>query len=498
MVIKGGSVAGGARIAKHLQNTDSNERMEVLELRGVAAKDLRGALQEMEEAAAACPNCRKPLYHASINTRAGERLNDTQRMQAIDRLERELGLTGQPRVVVVHEKKDRQRHDREHCHVVWSRIDLARLRAISDSHNYRKHELVARELERAFGHERVQGAHIEREGRPRPKRTPSHAEMQQGARTGITPQAARAHITNLWRQSDTGAAFAKALEDSGWILARGDRRDFVAVDPKGGVHSLARRIEGAKVRDVRARLVDLDPSALPSVAEARAMQRARQRARAPQEAARMPPPASGQRPAPRPARVVTSGMRRALATRLARLARRPAALPIPRSAAPAHVAGGESRPARASGGFVKAASTGSHGNPRAWPERGGDPRTDSPRALDHPRALDWRNQSRALVARSPPVTLPTVKPSKSKPVKVRKRKRISGASRPPRLQIVAYGRVIVRDHRAKAEQPLTAPVRPLATGGMCHAQRIDLQAAIEGKITWAEYARKWGGRALSL
>ena len=174
--------------------------------------------------------------------------------------------------------------------------------------------LVARELERAFGHERVQGAHIEREGRPRPKRTPSHAEMQQGARTGISPQAARAHITNLWRQSDTGAAFAKALEDSGWTLARGDRRDFVAVDPKGGVHSLARRIDGAKVKDVRARLVNLDLSALPSVAEARAMQRARQRARAPQEAARPQPPASGQRPAPRPARVVTSAMRRALAT----------------------------------------------------------------------------------------------------------------------------------------------------------------------------------------
>ena len=129
---------------------------------------------------------------------------DPQRYQAIDRLEKELGLTGQPRAVVVH-KKD----GREHCHVVWSRIDLARLRTISDSHNYRKHELVARELERAFGHERVQGAHIEREGRARPKRTPSHAEMQQGTRTGITPQAARAHITKVWQQSDTGAAFAK-------------------------------------------------------------------------------------------------------------------------------------------------------------------------------------------------------------------------------------------------------------------------------------------------
>ena len=309
------------------------------------------------------------------------------------------------------------------------------------------------------------------------------------------PQAARAHITKLWQQSDTGAAFAKALEDSGWILARGDRRDFVAIDPKGGVHSLARRIDGAKVKDVRARLVDLDMSALPGVAEARAMQRARQRARAPQEAARMPPSASGRRPAPRPARVVTSAMRRALATRLARLARRPAALPIPRSAAPAHVAGDVSRPAQAAGGLFTAASIGSHGSPRAGAERGGGPRTDSPRASDHPRAPDWRNQSRALVARSPPAALPTVKPSKSRPVKGRKRGSISGASRP---QIVAYGRVIVRDHRAKAEQPLTAPVRPLATGGMCYAQRMDLQAAIEGKITWAEYNRKWGGRALSL
>jgi hypothetical protein len=66
------------------------------------------------------------------------------------------------------------------------------------------------------------------------------------------------------------------------------------------------------------------------------------------------------------------------------------------------------------------------------------------------------------------------------------------------LPIVAYGRVIVRDHRTKAEQLLTAPMRLLATGGMCHAQRIDLQAAIAGKITWVEYNRKWGGRSLSL
>jgi hypothetical protein len=75
-------------------------------------------------------------------------------------------------------------------------------------------------------------------------------------------------------------------------------------------------------------------------------------------------------------------------------------------------------------------------------------------------------------------------------VRVSKRKRVSGASHPLRLRIVGYGRFMVRDQRAKAEQPLIVPMRPIATGGMCCAQRMDLQAAIAGKITWAEYNRK--------
>jgi hypothetical protein len=270
MVIKGKSVAGATRLDAHLKRTDTNEDMRVLELRDVAADDLRGALKEMEAIASACPNCKRPFYHASINTRADERLTPEQREQAIDWLERELGLTGQPRVVVLHEKKDR-----EHIHIVWSRIDLETLRTTSDSHNYRKHEIVARELERAFGHERVQGAHIEREGQPRPERTPSHAEMQQAERTGVSPKEAREHVTALWQRTDSGASFQAALEQSGWTLARGDRRDFVVIDPKGTTHSLSRRIDGATVKDVRARMANVDMKRLPSVAEGKAIQYAR-------------------------------------------------------------------------------------------------------------------------------------------------------------------------------------------------------------------------------
>jgi hypothetical protein len=267
VIIKGTSCAGASRLAAHLTRTDTNERAEVKEVRGVVAEDLLGALREMESVAAGARTT-KPFYHGSINTREDERLTDEQRTHAIDKLEASLGLTGQPRVVVVHEKEGR-----EHCHIVWSRIDLDRMAAISDSNNYRKHEEVARALEKEFGHERVQGAHVERDGKDRPKRTPSHAEMLQAERTGVSPQEAKELITGIWNTTKNGKEFQAALAEKGWMLARGDRRDFVAVDPTGGTHSIARRIEGAKAADVRQRFADIDPRDLQSVAEAKQVQR---------------------------------------------------------------------------------------------------------------------------------------------------------------------------------------------------------------------------------
>jgi hypothetical protein len=42
------------------------------------------------------------------------------------------------------------------------------------------------------------------------------------------------------------------LAEHGYMLARGDRRDFVIVDREGGIHSLARRIDGMKAAELRA------------------------------------------------------------------------------------------------------------------------------------------------------------------------------------------------------------------------------------------------------
>lgn len=273
MIIKGGSCAGAGRLATHLLRADHNERVEVAELRGTVATDLRGALTDMA-ALSAGTLCIRPLYHASLNTRTDEALTGAQRLHAVDRLEAALGLTGHPRAVVIHEKSGR-----DHTHVVWARADAERGRVVSDSHNYRRHEAVARELEQAFGHAPVAGVHIgrQRDGQersPRLARTPAHDEMQQAARSATRPDQARAEVTALWRGTVTGRAFAAALSEAGWQLCRGDRRDFVLIDAAGEVHSLARRIEGARAADIRARLTDINPATLPGVAETRAARRA--------------------------------------------------------------------------------------------------------------------------------------------------------------------------------------------------------------------------------
>ncbi len=266
MIIKGGARARAGELADHLERADTNERVRVVELRDVAGANLDQALREME-ALASGTRCKSPLYHANIDPRADEVMTPEQWARAVDALEEKLGLQGQPRAVVQHVKEGR-----EHTHVVWSRIDLDHMRAIPYSHNYRKHEEVSRALEREFGHARVQGAHAEREGVPRSERTPSQAEMQQAARSQIDPKAVKAELSGLWRQTDTGKAFAAALEDAGYCLARGDKRDFIIVDQAGETHSLTRRIEGAKAKDISARMGDLDPAGLPDAEAAKAIQ----------------------------------------------------------------------------------------------------------------------------------------------------------------------------------------------------------------------------------
>jgi hypothetical protein len=263
MIIKGKSRAGPQQLATHLGNAEKNERVSLVETRGTIAQDLRGALVEMD-AYAVGTKCERSLYHAAISPEPPHVLTPEQRAEAIDALEKRLGLDGHARVIVMHEKLGRQ-----HIHVVWSRIDLEKMRSVSDSHNYRKHEEVARDLERRFGHDRVQGAHHERHGVDRPDRTPSRAELRQEERTGIIGKHVKEEVSEAFRASDGPEAFRAALQERGYTLARGDRRDYVILDEKGGIHSLARRIDGMKAADLREFMAATKHESVPTIGQAR-------------------------------------------------------------------------------------------------------------------------------------------------------------------------------------------------------------------------------------
>lgn len=218
------------------------------------------------QAIASLSECQKFLYHASINPKEGEHLTQEQWDFSVDLLEANLGLEGHQRAVVEHVKEGRA-----HYHVVWNRVDVDTLTAVRMSHNYLAHEVTARELEREFDLERVQGAHAERDGIPRPERQPKQWEMDRGRRSGIDPRKVKAEVSELWAEAENGTDFSRSLEARGYLLAKGDRRDFVIVDSHGDPHSITRRT-GAKAAEVRAKLADIDRAGLPTVEQARATQ----------------------------------------------------------------------------------------------------------------------------------------------------------------------------------------------------------------------------------
>jgi hypothetical protein len=272
--IKGQSRAGGRELAAHLLNAEKNETISIVRVSGTVAQDLPGAFAEME-AVASGTRCQKSLYHAKISPDPKEpRLTPEQWDRAVSALADELGMDGNAYVFVLHRKYGKFTPDvlREHGHVVFSRIDPETMTAVHDGHNYRKHEIVARQLEREFGHARIQGAHAERNGHPRPERTPPEWEMQRATISGINPRDVGATVRRLWSEARTPQSFAAALPQKGLRLAIG-KRDLVVLDPAGDVHTLARCL-GVKVADIRAKLAGIDRATLPTVEQAREALRA--------------------------------------------------------------------------------------------------------------------------------------------------------------------------------------------------------------------------------
>jgi len=259
MILKGNQRGFGQELARHLLNVDDNEHAEIHTLRGFMSSDLSGAFKEIE-AISLGTKCQQYLYSLSLNPPQNARVSVEAFEKAIEDIERRLGLSGQPRAIVFHEMNGRR-----HAHCVWSRINVEKMRAIDLPHTKYRLRDISRELYLEHGWDMPNGL---RDPKDRVKEAYSGAEAKQARRAKGNPAELKKLFLRCWEQSDSRAAFAAALWQHGFCLARGDRRGFVAVDAEGEVYSLSRWL-GIKPKVIRARLGH--EAALPSLDDALAL-----------------------------------------------------------------------------------------------------------------------------------------------------------------------------------------------------------------------------------
>src|SRR5262245_54439961 len=140
MILKASQRGGGLQLAAHLMNDVDNDHIELHELRGFIASSLQGAFKETY-AVSRGTRCRQFLFSVSLNPPEAELVPIEVFESAISEIEGRMGLTGQPRAVVFHEKEGRR-----HAHAVWSRIDARQMKAINLPHYKLKLRDVSRQL----------------------------------------------------------------------------------------------------------------------------------------------------------------------------------------------------------------------------------------------------------------------------------------------------------------------------------------------------------------
>lgn len=244
MILKAKERGDASQLARYLLSMRDNEHVELHEVYGFASDDLIEAFSEAD-AIARGTRCKNYLFSMSLNPPESAAVSKDVFEETADKIEKKLGLDNQPRAIVFHEKDGRR-----HAHVVWSRIDSQRMRAINLPHFKTKLRDVSRQLYLDHGWDMPQGL---QDRRLRDPLSFTREEWQQAKRVGLDPREIKSVLRQCWENSDNRASFEQALKERGFLLARGDRRGFVALDYQGEIYSLS-RYAGVKVKEMEARL----------------------------------------------------------------------------------------------------------------------------------------------------------------------------------------------------------------------------------------------------
>ena len=246
MILKAKERGDAGQLARYLLSMRDNEHVELHEVYGFSSDDLREAFCEAD-AIARGTRCKNYLFSMSLNPPEGAAVSKSTFEDTADQIEKKLGLENQPRAIVFHEKDGRR-----HAHVVWSRIDTERMRAINLPHYKTKLRDVSRALYLEHGWDMPRGL---QDRRLRDPLNFSREEWQQAKRIDLDPREIKTVFRQCWENSDNRASLERAFKERGFLLARGDRRGFVAVDYRGEVYSLS-RYAGVQTKDLEARLGD--------------------------------------------------------------------------------------------------------------------------------------------------------------------------------------------------------------------------------------------------
>jgi len=281
MICKGNLHGDGAKLAAYMTRDGPGERAELLDMRGFATGDIHAAFRDIEIMRGAT-KADAALFHVQIRGADGEgkKLTRAQWLEIADGCDLALGraMTQQPRAASLH--VDQKTGDM-HLHLAYDLI-----RQTEDGRAYvqrlgkfkNKLQLYAREIEVKYGLQILSNE-------PRPgARRGDRNELEESRRLGTDVHAIRSAILDAFRQSDSGRAFDAAMKDRGCIVAGGDRNCYVVIDEQGGKHALNKKLTGLTLKEIDARLGDLDRAQLPSVDQAQQTQQARAHAREPLQA----------------------------------------------------------------------------------------------------------------------------------------------------------------------------------------------------------------------
>ena len=246
MILKAKERGDAPQLAHYLLSMRDNDHVALHEVSGFASDDLLEAFHEAD-AIARGTRCKNHLFSISLNPPEGAKVSVDDFEKAADQVAKKLGLEGQPRAIVFHEKDGRR-----HAHVVWSRIDIERMRAINMPHYKSKLREISRELFLEHDWDLPRGL---QDKRLRDPLTFTREEWQQSKRVGVDPREIKSALQQCWQASDNRASFEQALKERGFWLATGDRRGVVALDYRGEVYSLSRYV-GVKSKELEARIGD--------------------------------------------------------------------------------------------------------------------------------------------------------------------------------------------------------------------------------------------------